>query len=65
MIADTTERTIEANFLPVPMSIERGATLRRRLFERGFRLELIDVDVTGRSQGIGGKARPMLLFVAN
>ena len=65
MIAGTTERTIEANLFPVPMGIERDATLRRRLFERGFRLELIDVDVTGRCQEIGGKAGPMLLFVPN
>ena len=63
MITDATERTIEANLFPVPLRIERDATLRRRLFERCFRLELIDVDVTGRCQGIGGKAVLMLLFV--
>ena len=63
VIAGTTERTIEANLFPVPVSIERDATLRRRLFERGFRLELIDVDVTGTIQEIGGKAKPMVRFV--
>ena len=63
VIADTTEGTIDTNLVPGPMSVERDATLRRRLFERGIRLELIDVDVTGRCQGIGGKAVLMLLFV--
>ncbi len=63
MIADTSKRTIEANLFPVPMNVKRDATLYRRLFERCFRLELIDVDVTGTIQGIGGKSMPMLLFV--
>lgn len=65
MIARTTERTINANFFAVPMHVERDATLRRRLFERCFRLELIDVDVTGTVQEIGGETTPMVLSVSD
>ena len=63
MIADTGERAIETNLFSVPMNVERDATLRRRLFERCFRLKLIDVDVTGTIQEIGGKTKPMVRFV--
>ena len=63
MIADTTEQTIEANLFPVPMNVERHAALGRRFFERRFRLELIDVDVTGTWQEIGGKTKPMVPFL--
>ena len=65
MIAGTTERTIEANLFPVPMNVERHAALGRRLFERCFRLELIDVDVTGTWQELGGKAKPMVRFLSH
>ena len=65
VIALAGERTVETNLFPVAMRSERNPTLRRRLFERGLRLELIDVDVTGSCQEIGGKAEPMLLFDPN
>jgi hypothetical protein len=35
------------------------------LFQRCFRLELIDVDVTGTIQEIGGETTPMVLSVSD
>lgn len=65
MIAGTAERAVEPHFFAVTMNVERDPTLRRRLFERCFRLELIDVDVTGTCQGIGGETTPMVLSVSD
>ena len=65
VIASTTEWAIETDFIATAVDIKRDATLGRRLFERCFRLELIDVDVTGTVQEIGGETTPMVLSVSD
>ena len=65
MITSTTKRAVEANLFAIPMHVDRDAAFRRRLFKRCFRLELIDVDVTGFCQGVGGETTPMVLFVSD
>ena len=63
MIARTTKWAIETNFFAIAANVERRAAFDGGFLQSRFCLELIDVDVTGKCQGVGGKAMPMLLFV--
>ena len=60
VIASTTKRAVETNFIAAAVNIERDATLGRRLFERCVRLELIDVHITSPWLDKRRKFSPML-----
>ena len=55
-----TERAIETNLLAAAMNVERDAALGRGLSERGVRLKLIDVQITGPWQGVWGERKTMV-----
>ncbi len=65
VIAFAGEGAIKTNLIPVTVHIKRNAALQSCLFERGFRLQPIDVDVSGRCQEIGGQMLPMLRFASD